>query len=111
MEEKRRKIVKRKVEIENGRRESYKMRRVRRGPFFFFLLLLFFVCFSLFNTTKIGFGCSKMDFFIYFYFLLGKSILRREKNQEKMTLPPQKNFPVTPLVLPTPALHLLGSIF
>ena len=32
-------------------------------------------------------------------FLPGKSISRREKNQEKMTLPPQKNMPVTPLPL------------
>ena len=30
-------------------------------------------------------------------FLPGKSISRREKNQEK-TLPPQKNMPVTPLL-------------
>ena len=63
--------------IENGRRGSYQM---RRGLFFFFFF------FSLFKTTKICFGCTKMKIFYR-----KKSISRREKNQEKMTLPLRKN--------------------
>ena len=33
----------------------------------------------------------------YGYFLLGKSISQQEKKSGKMTLPPQKKFPVMPL--------------
>ena len=34
--------------------------KMSRGPFF----LIFFIYFSLFETTKICFGCTKMDFFL-----------------------------------------------
>ena len=58
-----------------------------RRPFFFF----FFFCFSLLKTTKICFGSTKMGILPgKKHFTLGKS--------GKMTLPPQKNMPVTPLV-------------
>ena len=42
----------------------------------------------------------KIEFRVYQIgnFLPGNSILRREKQSGKMTLPPQKNMPVTPLV-------------
>ena len=59
-----------------------------RLNFFFF----FFFCFSLFKMAKICFGCTKMKIFYR-----EKSISRREKKSGQMTLPPQKNFPVTPL--------------
>ena len=53
---------------------------------------LFFFCFSLFKTAKICFGCTKIEIFYR-----EKSISRPEKKSGKMALPPQKNFPVTPL--------------
>ena len=42
--------------IETGRRKSYK---IRRGPYFYFFLIFFF-CFSLFKTTEISFGSTKI---------------------------------------------------
>ena len=53
IEKKRRKIVKGKVKNWKWKVESYKM---RRGLFFFF-------CFSLFKTTKICFGSTKLEIF------------------------------------------------
>ena len=63
--------------------------------FCFFLFLFFcfcFFCFSLFKTTKICFGCTKMEIFYR-----ERAFHTGEKSAE-MTLPPQKNFPVTPLI-------------
>ena len=94
---------------ENGRRKSYER---RRGLFvlfcfvlwFLFFFLSFFFCFSLFRTTESCFRSTKMGIFYLFWvyqngnFLSGKSISRQEKNQEKMTLPPLRNIPVTPLI-------------
>ena len=76
------KIVKGKVKIENGRRESSKM---RRGPFLF--------SFSLFKMSKISLGFTKMEIPYR-----EKAFHAGKKKSGKMTLPPQKNvFPVTPL--------------
>ena len=77
--------------MENGRWNSYKM---RRRPFlsffsfffFFFLLLTFQNHYNLFWVYQNG------------NFLPGKSISGRKKKSRKMTLPPQKNFSVTPLI-------------
>ena len=57
---------------------------IKRGPFF-----------SLFTSENDG-----NLFWVYQNgnFLPGKSISRRDKKSGKMTLPPQKNMPVTPLV-------------
>ena len=66
--------------LEGGK--SFKMRR-GRGLFFFFF---FFFCFSPFKMTKICFGSTKMEK----HFTPGKK-------SGKMTLPPQKTFPVRPL--------------
>ena len=57
IEKKRRKIVKEKVEIENWRWKSYKM---RRGIFFFFFLPL---TFQMMKSTKICFGSTKIEIF------------------------------------------------
>ena len=77
--EKRRKIVKGKVE---------KLPNEERTLFFFF-----FFCFSLFKPLKFVLGLPNGNF------LLGKSISRWGKQNKtgKMTLPPQKNFLVRPL--------------
>ena len=85
IEKKRRKTVKGKVENGNGSRKCYKK---RWGPFFFFFLLFTFE-----NDGNL--------FWVYQNgnFLLGKNISRREKKSGKIiTLPPQKNTPVTPLI-------------
>ena len=77
------KTEKKRRKIEKGRWKSYKM---SRRPFFFFFFFFFF-CFSLVKTTKICFGSTtKMGIFY------------REKTSGKMTLPPQRNMPVTPLL-------------
>ena len=74
----RRKIEKGKGwKIENGKRERYQM---RREPFFVFCF-----GFSLFKTTEICLGSTKM----------GTST---GKKSGKMTLPPLKNIPLTPLI-------------
>ena len=57
------------------------------GTFFFFFF------FSLFKTTKICFGSTKMEFFYR------EKAFHAGKKSGKMTLPPQKNFPVTPLYM------------
>ena len=59
---------------------------------FFFFFFFFFFCFSLLKTTKICFWVYQNA-----NFLPGKSISRRGKKSRKMTLPPQKNTPDTPL--------------
>ena len=56
--------------------------------FFFF----FFLLFSLFKTTKICFGSTKMEF------STKKSISRRGKKSEKMTLPLRKFFLLCPCI-------------
>ena len=57
----------------------------------FFFFFFFFFCFSLFKT-KMCFGATKMEiFYREKAFHTGKNI------KKNMTLPPQKNFPVTPL--------------
>ena len=57
---------------------------MRRGLFF-----SFFLCFSLFKSTKICFGSTT-----FFY---REKAFHAGKKSGKMTLAPQKNFPVTPL--------------
>ena len=54
----------------------------------------FFFCFSLFKTTEICFGSTKMEiFYLEKAFHAGKKI-------RKMTLAPLKNIPLTPQGLP-----------
>ena len=65
--------------IENARRKSYKM---RRGPF----------CFSLFKTTEICFGSTKMWIFYR------EKAFHAGKKSGKMALPPLKNMPLMPLM-------------
>ena len=81
--------------IENVRWNSYKMRRGLFSflffSFFFLFFFFFFFCFSLFKTTKICFGSTKRKF------STGKKHFTQGKKSGKMTLPPQKNVPVTPL--------------
>ena len=85
MEQKRRKIEKEKgkAENENGINKKYKM---RRGTFFF---LLFF--FSLFKTTEICFGSTKMRIFY-----LEKAFHAGGKKSGKINLPPQKKYSCNP---------------
>ena len=88
IEKKRRKIAKReggKWKIEN---EVGKV--IKRGEDFFFFFFFFFF-FSLLKTTEICFGSTKMGIFT------GKKHFTRKKKSGKMTLPPLKNKPVTPL--------------
>ena len=73
--------------IENGRRKSYKM---RRGPLFFFFFFLFF--FSLFKTTEICFGSTKMGVFCW-----KKAFHTGGKNQEKWLCPSEKYSSYTPV--------------
>ena len=88
IEKKRRKIVKEKVEnLKKLKTEGEKLQNRERTFLFFF-----FFCFSLFKTTKICFGVHQ-----YGNFLPEKNISCQEKKSGKMTLPPQKNFPVMPL--------------
>ena len=73
--------------LKKGRWKSYKMRREpfqnEEGTFFF--------CFSLFKTTKICFGSTKMEiFYRKKHFTLG------EKNHEKWLRPLRKMFPLCP---------------
>ena len=85
--------------IENGSRKCSKM---RRGPYFFvfvfvFVCFLFFVSFfllSLFKTTKICFGSTKIEIFYW------EKAFHAGKKLGQMTLPPQKHIPVTPLYGP-----------
>ena len=79
---KRRKIVKGRQKIGNGSRKVIK-KEVRTFFFFFF-------CFSLLKTMEIG--STKMGIFYQ-----KKAFLGGKKKSRKMTLPPQKNMPVTPL--------------
>ena len=88
MEKERRKIVKGKVE--NVKKEGERSMKMIRGPFLFFLFLF---CFSLFGTTEICFGCTKME-----NFYREKAYLTSKKSG-KWTLPPLKNIPLTPLRL------------
>ena len=76
--EKKRKIVKGKVEILNERRESSKM---MRGLFFF----------PIFKTTKICFAATKMEIFYR------EKAIRAGKRIRKNDFAPSENFPVTPL--------------
>ena len=85
-------MVKGRLKIGNGSRKSSK-KDLR--TFFFFFFFFFFLCFSLLKTTEICFGSTKMG-----NFLPGKRISRREKKSGKITLPTQKNMPVTPLDRP-----------
>ena len=56
------------------------------------------VHFSLFKTMKICFKCTKMEIFSW------EKGFHGEKKSGKKTLPPQKKFPVTPLVWSSPIL-------
>ena len=81
----------------NGSRKSYK-KRWGLFPFFvvFFVLfcfvLFFFFAFHFWKPRKFVLDLPKWEF------STGKNISRRGKKSGKMTLPPQKNMPVTPLV-------------
>ena len=88
MEKKRRKIVKGK-EVENWKMERGKSSKIRRGLFFFFFFLLF------------TFKNDKNLFWVYQNgnFLPGKSISRREKNQENWLRPLRKIFLLRPCLL------------
>ena len=79
------------VKEEGGKLEIEVGQVIKRGEDFFFFFFFFF-CFSLLKTTETCFGSTKMGIFYR-----EKNILRREKISGKMTLPPQKNWPVTPL--------------
>ena len=83
------KLQKGRWKIEMEGRKSSKMSRL---PFF---------CFSLFKTMKICFGCTKMEIFYR-----EKGFHAGKKKSGKITLPPQKKFPVTPLYNSTPPLQL-----
>ena len=78
------KLKKGRLKIENRRDESYK---IRRGPLFFF----FFFFFSLFKTTEICFGSTRMGIFYQ------EKSFHAGKKSGNMTLPPMKNIPLTPL--------------
>ena len=86
IEKKRRKNVKGKV----GKLKIEGRKVTKWGDFFFFLFSFF--CFSLFKTTEICFGSTKMEIFYQ------EKAFHTGKKSGKMTLPPQKNFPVTLLV-------------
>ena len=61
--------------------------------FIYLFIYLFIFCFSLLKTTETCFGSTKMGiFYRQKTFHAGK-----KKKTGKMTLPPQKNMPVTPL--------------
>ena len=82
---------------ENCKREGGKVEMevgkvIKSGEDLFFFFFLFFLsCFSLLKTTKICFGFTKMGI------STGKKHFTPGKKSGKMTLPPQKNMPVTPL--------------
>ena len=61
--------------------------KISRGLLFFF----FFFCFSLCDTSKICLGSTKMEI------STGKKSILRQENRWKVTLPPLKNIPLTPL--------------
>ena len=74
----------------NGRRKSYK--KTTKGPFFFFFLVcLFFFAFHFSKRLKFVLGPPKWKF------STGKKHFMPGKKSGKMTLPPRKNMPVTPL--------------
>ena len=61
--------------------------------FVFCFFVFVFFCFSLFKTTEICLGSTKMGIFGW-----EKSFHAGEKKSGKKTLPHQKNIPLTPLV-------------
>ena len=87
------KIEKKRRKVVNCKRAGGKLKmeggKVKWGEDFFSFFLSFF--FSLLKTTKICFGSPKIEIFYR-----GKHFTP-EKKSGKMTLFPQKNFPVTPL--------------
>ena len=88
IEKKRRKIVNN-GKVENWKWKVGKLQNEERIFFFFFLLVTFQNHSNLFWVYQNG------------NFLPGISISHQEKKSGKMTLPPQKNFPVMPLLLVT----------
>ena len=64
---------------------------IKRGEDLFFF---FFFSFSLLKTTEICFGSTKMGILYR-----EKAFHAGKKKSGKMTLPPQKNMPVTPLLV------------
>ena len=97
MEKKRRKIVKRKEE--NRRRKKFE--NEERTLFFFF----FFFAFHFSKQLKNCFGANKIEIFYQEKeFHAGKKF---RKNDFAPSEPPQKNFPVTPLLETTSSLKLL----
>ena len=67
--------------------------------FVLFCFFFFSFCFSLLKTTETCFGSTRMGIFYR------KKTFHAGKKSGKMTLPPQKNMPVTPLA----AIHMPPS--
>ena len=90
-EKKRRKIVKRKGE--NGKLEMEVGKVTKEVRNFFFFFFFFFLLFTFENDGNLFFvlGLPKWEF------STGKSRFHAGKKSGKMTLPAQKNMPVTPL--------------
>ena len=93
------KIEKKRRKIENWKREGGKLKMevgkvLKRVEdlLFCFCFCFFFFCFSLLKTTEICLG-TKMGIFNR-----EKAFHAGKKKSGKMTLPPQKNMPVTPLI-------------
>ena len=76
--------------------EGGKSNKMRRGLFSFFFLsfffFFFFFCFSLFKTTKICFGSTKMGIFYQ------EKSFHAGKKSGKITLPPFKSILRKPLI-------------
>ena len=82
------KIEKKRKKIGNGSRKTSE-KEVR--PFFFFFFFFFFFAFHFWKRRKFVLGLPKWEF------STGKKHFTPGKKSGKMTLPPQKNMPVTPL--------------
>ena len=87
IEKKRRKIVKR----EGGKLEMEVGKVIKRGEELF-LFIFFFFAFHFWKRRKFVLDLPKREF------STGKKHFTSGKKSGKMTLPPQKNMPVTPLV-------------
>ena len=85
------KMLKGRWKIENGMREKFQNEERT-----FFCLL--------FKTTKICFGSTQMEIFYR------EKAFHAGKKSGKITLPPQKNFPVTPLLGGNIDENLIGKI-
>ena len=80
--------------------------KMRRGPFFFSFFVFFcFFCFHFSKLLNFVLGLPKWNFV-----LTGKKHFTPGKKSGKMTLPPQKNYPVMPLG-PPPDPYMLWQIY